>query len=224
MTTKPNQIIVDWPEDLRNHLVTPRDVFGNKLQKLNGLRMRDEVFITLLPNSNVLWQVEIMGFDINNVEVAVEHYQTMIKKVRADTLGLNSSLNIILDEGEGIEVAFEEAGNWWPNHTDRVVPRLLPSPMMYDPGNFRRDGLHFTQLSAIQRSIEQALEVVRHTRGSYDFAVRLGCLVLSSKKVSHDQIGKTRNKEEFSKAINSRVDIVVKKWFVPIYYLTFLAD
>jgi hypothetical protein len=167
-----------------------------------------------MPN-NGLWQVEILGLNIYNVEAAAERYRTMIEQARANTLGIQHALNMILDEGEGIEVVLEEAEDWWPNRADKIVPRLLSSPMMYEPGSFRRDGLHFTQLSAIQHSVSQALERVRGKRGSYDFAVRLGCLVLGSQKMPDDQIGRTFQKEEFFKAINSRVDLMIKKWVLP---------
>ncbi|KAF2856104.1 hypothetical protein T440DRAFT_494916 [Plenodomus tracheiphilus IPT5] len=204
--------IVDWPEDLRSYPITPRDAFGNKLEVLNELRMRDEVFITLLPNNNGLWQVEITGYEARNVPIAEEHYRTMIDKVRADTLGMQHPLNMILDETEGLDVVLEEAEDWWPSRTDKVVPRLVCTPMMYNPGTFRRDGLHSAQLGFIQRSFEQALDAVRRKKGSYDFAIRLGSLVLGSKSVSANDIGKILRKEDFLKAIDSRVDILVKKW------------
>ncbi|CAO2650383.1 Nn.00g016750.m01.CDS01 [Neocucurbitaria sp. VM-36] len=205
-------VVIDWPEDLRNHPITPRDVFGNKLEALDKLRIRDEVFITLLPNNNRLWQVEIVGFDISNVEVAREHYGTLIERVRADTFGLQHQLNMILDVREGIDVVLEQAEHWWPNRNDMIVPRLRPSPMMYTSGSFRREGLHSTQLAMIQHAIQQALEAVRSKKGSYDFAVRLGCLALDSQKMPDDQVGKTFQTAEFLKAIDSRVDLVVKKW------------
>ncbi|KAI8941368.1 hypothetical protein NX059_002592 [Plenodomus lindquistii] len=205
-------IIVDWPEDLRssNTCTLPRDAFGSKLVALNELRMRDEVFINELPNNT--GQVEIMGFDNNNIRVAAEHYQTMIDKVRADSLGTDHGLNIILDENEGIEVSLEEAGDWWPNCADGIVPRLLPHTIMYNSGTFREDGMHSVQLASIQQSIEQALEAVRRKKGCYDFAVRLGCLVLASRNIHADQIGKTFPKRDFKTAINSRVGLSVKKW------------
>ena len=189
-------------------------MFGNKLEALDKLRVRDEVFITLLPNSNGLWQVEIVGFDSHNVEAAREHYGTMIERVRADTFGLQHQLNMILDVREGIDVVLEQAEHWWPNRNDTIIPRLRPSPMMYKPGGFRREGLHSTQLAMIQHAIQQALEAVRSKKGSYDFAVRLGCLALGSQKMPDDQVGKTFQTAEFLRAIDSRVDLMVKKWSV----------
>ncbi|KAH9870555.1 hypothetical protein IAQ61_006031 [Plenodomus lingam] len=205
-------VVVDWPEDLRNYPITPRDAFGNKLEALNDLRMRDEVFITLLPNRNGLWQVEIKGFENKNVETAEAHYRIMIDKVRADTLGMQHNLNLILDGTEGLDVLLEEAEDWFPNRTDKIVPRLIHSPMMFQRGCFREDGLYPAQYAQIQRSIRQALEAVRRKKGSYDFAIRLGSLVLGSKNVSADHIGKTFQRDDFLHAVNSRVDLLVKKW------------
>lgn len=54
-------IIVCWPEDLLNEGVTPRDVFNNKLEALNAIRTQNEVYITLLPTQNDVWQIEIQG-------------------------------------------------------------------------------------------------------------------------------------------------------------------
>lgn len=136
----------------------------------------------------------------------------MIERVRADAFGLQYALNMILDEGEGIEVVLEQAEYWWPNRNDRIVPRLRPSPMTDEPGSFRREGLHSTQLAKIQHEFQKSLEAIRCKKGSYDFAVRLGCLALGSQKVPDDQIGKTFQKGEFLRATNSRVDLVVKKW------------
>lgn len=174
--------------------------------------MRDEVFITLLPNSSGLWQVEILGLTNLNVDAASTHYTTMIERVRIDTFGLQHSLNILLDDEEGIDVILEEADQWWPNRNDRIVPRLLASSMMYEPGTFRKGSLHSTKLSMIQHHIQQSLEGIRRRKGSYDFSVRLGCLALGSKKMPNDQVGRTFPKEEFLRAIDSRVDLTVKKW------------
>ncbi|KAF1840783.1 uncharacterized protein K460DRAFT_321268, partial [Cucurbitaria berberidis CBS 394.84] len=207
-------VIVDWPEVLRNHSITPRDAFDNKLEVLDSLRMRDEVFITLLPNNNGLWQVEILGFELSRVEQAEAHYRTMVERVKTDTFSLQHPLNMILDGGEGIHVVLEQADYWWPQRNDRIVPRLLPSPMMDSPGCFRGEGLHSTQLARIQNAIQQALEDARCKRGSYDFAVRLGCLALGSQKIPDDQVGRTFQQEEFLRAVDSRIDLMVKRWVV----------
>ncbi|KAI4707774.1 hypothetical protein J4E89_007402 [Alternaria sp. Ai002NY15] len=132
-------IIVCWPEDLLNEGVTPRDVFNNKLEALNAIRTQNEVYITLLPTQNDVWQIEIQG-------------------------------------------------------------------------NFRNEIMHFTQLSKIQHSIQLALEAVRHTKGAYDMAIRLGCLALSSRHIKEDKIGQKFGKDIFLKSINGPVTVEIKKW------------
>lgn len=206
--------MIDWPEDFREYAINPRDVFGNRLESLNELRMRNEVYIELVLSNNNLWQVEIVGFVLSRVTDAEEAYRTIISSVRAEKLDIQQALNMILDDSEGIDIALKEAEQWWPNRIDRVVPQLLPSPMMYDRGSFREEALHPTQLTVIQNSIEKALETVRGKKGSYDFSVRLGCLALGAQKGLDAQIGKTFGKQEFLKAVNSRVNLVVKKWLV----------
>lgn len=124
---------------------------------------------------------------------------------------------MILDEREGIDVLLVRAGNWWPKFcTDTVVPRLLPSPMMDQPGSFREDGLHDFQLIQIRDSIKCALEAVSHKKGSYDFVVRLSCVALDSRKIGEDQIGKKHSKDMFIKSINNKVELGPKKWFVSL--------
>ena len=208
------QIVVDWPEDLLNMEVAPRIAFGNELQALNDIRKRDKVFITLLSNHSV----EILGFDIIDVEAAESHYKTLVERIRTEKCGLHQATNMIMDEREGIDVVLLRAESWWPNLSDIVVPRLLPSPMMDQPGSFRDDGLHDTQLVGIRDPIKCALEAVSYKKGSYDFAVRLGCVALDSRKMGEDQIGKKHGKEIFIKSINGKVDLKSKKWFVKPSY------
>jgi hypothetical protein len=174
--------------------------------------VQDEVFITLIPNSNGPWQIELVAFEVVNVEAAEEHIGTMIERVRMEATSLRHTLNMILDEREGINVELQQDEPWWPNHFDRIVPRLLSSPLMNDPGSFRQEGLHTTQLSLIQHHIKLALESIRHRKGSYDFVVRLGCLALSSKHVRDNRAGELFAKDKFFKEINTSVDLNVKKW------------
>lgn len=197
-------------------------MFGNTLQALDGIRKRDQVFITLLPNDTV----EILGFSINNVETAEEHYKTMLEKVRTEKFSLQQATNMILDDREGIDVVLVQAESWWPNHDDKVVPRLLPSPMMDLPGSFREDGLHDTQLVEIRDSIKRALEVASHKKGSYDFAVRLGCVALSSKQIREDQIGKRHLREKFARSITvkNEVDVAPKKWYAHVLSTDLCTD
>ncbi|KAI4687641.1 uncharacterized protein J4E88_003232 [Alternaria novae-zelandiae] len=94
-------IIVCWPEDLLNEGVTPRDVFNNKLEALNAIRTQNERYKA--------------ARDIARIEAAEAHLMTMIDKVKADAMGLQHLINIILDKKEGLEVVLEEADAWWPN-------------------------------------------------------------------------------------------------------------
>lgn len=201
------QIIVDWPEDLANDEITPRTAFGNELQALNDIRKRDRVFITLLCDN----RVEILGFDMLDVDAAQAHYKTMIERVRTDKC-INQATNIIMDEREGIEVVLLQAASWWPNLTDMVVPRLLSSEMMFEPGSFRDDELYDAQLTAIKNSLKHALEAVSYKKGYYDFAVRLGCVALSSKQIGPQYVGRKHTKDLFVKSINGKVDLSPKKW------------
>ncbi|KAJ4361164.1 hypothetical protein N0V95_002133 [Ascochyta clinopodiicola] len=202
------RITVDWPEDLLGVEATPPTVFGNALQALDDIRKRDGVFITLLPNN----KIEILGFDIINVEAAEAHYRTLVERIRSEKCSLQQATNIILDQREGIDVVLLPAEKWWPNHAHRVVPRLLPSPIMDHPGSFREDGLGDGQLRLIWKSIAHALEAVSYKKSSYEFVVRLGCIALDSKKVGEEQIGRRHGKETFIKSIDGQIDLVAKKW------------
>lgn len=84
--------------------------------------------------------------------------------------------------------------------------------MMETSGSFRNEIMHFTQLSKIQHSIQLALEAVRHTKGAYDMAIRLGCLALSSRHIKEDKIGQKFGKDIFLKSINGPVTVEIKKW------------
>jgi hypothetical protein len=175
--------------------------------------MQDKVYITLLPASHDgQWQLQVLGYDTIDVDIAKEHLGTMIDTVRKDESGVQDTLNIILDEREGIDVALQKDEKWWPNHLDYIVPRLLPSAIMDVPGRFRQEGLHFTQLLSLQRCLKSALDNVRHRKGAYDFVVCLGCLALNSRHVSDDKVGKTFPKDTFLKQINGSVGLDVKKW------------
>ncbi|KAF3040941.1 hypothetical protein E8E12_007922 [Didymella heteroderae] len=204
-------IVVGWPEELvDDYEITPRAAFGNELQALNDIRKGDEVWITLLPNH----LIQISGFDILNCEAAEVHYKTMVERIRTEKCGLQQATNIVLDEREGIDVTLLQADDWWPNRNDSVVPRLLPSPMMDEPGSFRKDGIDDIQLVEIRNPIRRALEIASYKKGSYDFVVRLGCIALDSQKMGHDHIGRNHGKEKFIKSINGKVDLKPKKWLL----------
>lgn len=136
----------------------------------------------------------------------------MIKKVYTKQLGVTYAHNVLLDENEGIDVKLERAEGWWPNLRNKVVPRLLPSPMMFESGTFRKEVLRPKQLFPIEQAIEAALQAIRFDRSSFDFAIRLGCLALHSKQMPDTEIGKTYSREVFMKSINGRVECDVKKW------------
>ena len=199
--------MVQWPEDLLIQDLTPRAVFGNELQGLNEIRKKDMVYITLLPNH----AVEILGFGDDSVEAAESHYITLVNCVRAKS-NVSRVANMILDEREGIDVVFLQAHDWWPNLDDMVVPQLVPSAMMDQPGSFRDDVLYDQQVEEIQASIKRCVEAVSYTKGAYDFAVRLGAIALDSAKIDRSHIGKKHGKEKFIRSINGHVDLKPKKW------------
>lgn len=209
------QTIVDWPEELSNQSATPRDVFGHKLQALDAIRMEDEVYITLLPVRGGLWQIKISASVDNNINNAKSRLQIMIQKTRADFYNVRPVLNILLDEREGIDIVLREPELWWPDRNGTIIPHLLHHPMMGIPGDYRPDGMYFSDLLKIQGTIKLALENVQHKKGAYDFVVRLGCLALDSKNVGNNVTQKKFRKEQFLKDVNDRVGLDVKKWLTP---------
>lgn len=192
--------------------MTPRDAFGNKLESLNELRMRDEVFITLLPFKDGVWTVEISGYTARNIESARAHYVTMIEKVRIEEYGLKDPVVIILDDEEGMYVKFEAAKSWWPASVNTMVPRLVASSLMFEAGCFRQRPLQPKNLSVIQQAVYKSLEAVRLRKGSFDFVVRLGCLGLRPDKMAHGEIGKSVTKDAFQAALKSNTAQMTKKW------------
>ncbi len=176
--------------------------------------MEEEVYITLLPATGDVWQIEIVGYGIENVEAADIRLSTLIQRSRDDHLGLQSTLNLILDEVEGIDVVFEKADSWWPSCSDRLVPRLISNHMMSEPGTFRQESLHPVYSTRIQNAFQLALEAVRLKRGVYDLSIRLGCILLDSKHLKDDKIGHVSHKESFLKQVNGVVGMEVRKWCV----------
>jgi len=174
--------------------------------------MYDEVFISLAQSGSEQWQIQIEAYDALRVYLAEEHVHTMFDKVRTNAFGVQHTLNIMLDEREGLDIELQEAERWWPNRTDKVVPRLLHSPIMDTAGDFREEGLHSIQLESLQHAIKLAFEHVRHRKGAYDFVVRLGCLALNPKHVGESQVGKTYEKGTFLKDVNGEIGMDVKKW------------
>lgn len=189
-------------------------MFGGKLEKLDSLRVQDKVWLTLSQNKAGRWQIKIAGHDVEEAEIAREHFQTLLDQVRADASGIQQTCNVILDEREGINVELQQDEEWWPNHTNRIVPRLLPHHMMNEPGSFRQEGVQEEHLSNIQTALKRGLDSVRHKKGAYEFVVRLGSLALSSKHVSDEKVGQTFAKETFLKDINGQIGLDVKKWQV----------
>ncbi|KAH8731184.1 hypothetical protein GQ44DRAFT_699494 [Phaeosphaeriaceae sp. PMI808] len=211
----PKHIItVNWPEELTSQSLTPRGVFGNKLEHLDALRMQDSVWITL-QSSHIgrPCQIEIIGYDLVGVQIAKQHLITFIDRVREDASGTQETLHIILDEREGIQVELQLCQTWWPSDVDKVVPYLSPPLIeMDEPGSFRQQDLEDEQLFKIQVYMEDQLKHIRYKKGAYDFAVRLGCAVLSSKDVDTDRVGASFAKDKFLKEIHGKVGLEVKKW------------
>jgi hypothetical protein len=209
------QVEVAWPQELLDaDSVTPRDVFGNKLESLDSIRTDCKVFITLLPNRQDLppWSVEISGFHMDDVQTGEQYYRNVLQKVITQKFLGHEKVNMILDENEGIEVLIEQAEDWWPRKAFMMKPRLLPTPMSDESGTFRSQGLHFTQLATAQHHIQRSLEAIRYEKGAYDFAIRYGCLALSNFPV--DEIGKKYSLTSFTKGINTTIGCHVMKWFV----------
>jgi hypothetical protein len=215
MSTKISQVEVAWPHELLDaDGVTPREVFGNKLESLDSIRTDCEVFITLLPNRQglPLWSVEITGFHMDDVQTGEQYYRNVLQKVITQKFLGHEKVNMVLDGNEGIDVLIEQAEDWWPRKAFNITPRLLSTPMTDEPGTFRSQGLHYTQLATIQHHIQRSLEAIRFERGSYDFAIRYGCLGLSNFPV--DDIGKKYSVIRFANGINTKVGCHVMKWFV----------
>lgn len=207
--------VLDWPQMFSEDSLSPRDVFGNKIERLDTLRMQDEVWFILDQDEAKKWKIVILGHGQSHVELAKEHLEAHLTQVRAETSGINYGCNVFLDRAEGNHVELQQNEEWWPNQVDRVVPRLLPGPSIMDePGTFRRspEGLSAVHLSLAQSAIKLALDKVRGRKGSYDFAVRLGCIALKAKHVSEDKIGQTFKRDVFVRDIETKVELDVKKW------------
>lgn len=212
------QVVVPWPQEFlqfEDNVVTPRDVFGNKLEALDSIRVDDEVFIGLLPARNPPWQVEISGFHDDNVESGRRHYLNLVHKARLKNFLGSHTLNIILDGSEGNTIILQSPPGWWPNRS-HIVPHLEhSSDLMGDPpGSFRNETLHPDQLARIQHRVERALETTRFHRGSYDLSIRLGALALKGLKA--EEIGKRYPVPSFQRSIDSGgvVECQVNKWSV----------
>lgn len=210
-----------WPEEfLKNNTITPRDVFGSKLEQLDSIRTDDEVFINLLPHSSPPWQVEITGYNIQHAELAERHYKNLVEKIRTKQSFSSDTINIILDGNEGTKVLLQEADVWWPNRTHKIAPRLLVSLTLMDQpqGSFRKETLHPDQLHKIQCGIGNALNAVRFDQGSYDFTICFGCLTLSGMK--DNEIGNEYSLSTFWNTINTSavIECHVKKWFLSLHY------
>jgi hypothetical protein len=209
------QVLIPWPQQLitDGRSISPRDVFGNRLEALDAIRMDDEVWITLVASRDPPWQVEIRGLEMACVERAETHYRNLVQKVLTKTDVESSATNIILDEAEGSEVQLSTLSSleeWWPDKTHQLVPRLLVSPM--DAGSFRQETMHPEKLATVEQAIERALETIRFDTGSYDFAIRFGCLCLSG--LENSEAGKVYPLRSFKKGIEGKVSCVMKKWSV----------
>ncbi|EMD91375.1 hypothetical protein COCC4DRAFT_57592 [Bipolaris maydis ATCC 48331] len=205
------ETVVHWPAELDDRDISPRDAFGNKLEFLDTLRTRNEVFITLLGNRSSDWQLKIQSHDAANLEVAVEETKNMIEKIKTEEMGLCST-NMILDDKEGMEVVFRQPDTWWPKIENRTSPRFLPSDMMDPPGSFRGQTLRLLELQTIQCSFQLALEAVRHRKGAYDLVVRLGCLSVRSDEIKNEKVEVKYSKATFLRSINGHLPLGVERW------------
>lgn len=207
--------VLDWPPMFSTDNLYPRDVFGNKLEGLDKLRMQDEVWL-ILGQVDSKWQITIAGHGQSHVELAKKHLEAHLDQVRAEVSGMSYACNVILDQDEGDHVELQQNEGWWPNHADRVVPRLLPSPsaLVDKPGTFRHRELMPVHLSLVQTAVKLALDKVRGRKGSYDFVVRLGFIALKATHVGQDKIGKTFLKRVFVTDIERKVELDIKKWSV----------
>ena len=82
---------------------------------------------------------------------------------------------------------------------------------MDPPGRFRGAFMHSKQLSKIQRSVQLALDAVRHKKGAYDMTICLGSLALNSRHIRENEIGKKYSKDVFLKSINGSVGLEVSQ-------------
>ncbi|KAF2706849.1 hypothetical protein K504DRAFT_385688 [Pleomassaria siparia CBS 279.74] len=210
------QVEVEWPQELLDGdlLITPRDAFGNKLERLDSIRTDCEVYITLLTNhpGYPKWQVEISGYDAEHILAGEEHYRNVVQKICTQKFRGDDKANITLDQNEGNIVVLEPAATWWPRKALKIVPRLLPAPMSDDPGTFRRTELHWSQFQMIEDHIRQSLEDVRYERGSYDFTIRYGCIALSKSENAEIKVGEQYAMEQFRMGINGKIGCHIAKW------------
>ncbi|KAL5116760.1 hypothetical protein ACEQ8H_005372 [Pleosporales sp. CAS-2024a] len=205
-------LVVDWPAYLTEEECPPQSVFGNKLERLDALRTQDKVWIYLLGNEGQ-WRIEIAGQSEVEVEIAKEHLETLIDQVYTDRCGIQHAYHLLLDEQEGIHVGLRQCDEWWPNQDDKVVPHMLLSEKMDTPGTYLQGSLHHQQLIELELALKIALDRVRAQQGSYDFAIRLGSLVLGSRQVGTDKVGRSWPKTTFLKDLEAgNVELHVKKW------------
>lgn len=211
----PHITVVEWPEDLAENQpkILPKDVFGLKLEALDGIRLDEEVYIT--NSTSKAWAVIIAGYTEAGVEVAAVRYRQLIEKICNQTFNVLVHLNLLLDESEGSEVVLQEAPGWWPHRHHRIVPRLINDSLLGVAGEYR-DGapLHDTQLVVFQESVKLFLESIRFEKDYYDFGIRYGSFVLhSSKRMKPEkEIGKTYPKNLFFKDISRENECETKRW------------
>ncbi|PSN72821.1 hypothetical protein BS50DRAFT_169458 [Corynespora cassiicola Philippines] len=212
-----HKVTVPWSEKLANCTppITPRDVFGNKLELLDPIRLSDEVYIVLSRTRDGGWPVEIMGYDMTRVEMAKQHYDNMVEKAANKHNNLMVPSNIVLDSREGDTVVLHEADEWWPDKS-RFTPRL-ETLLMNDPGSFRQDPVHFTQFDNLHQVIRKALDMIRYEKSTYDFSVRFGCITLSEgrdlKPFGTENPGITWSTQNFIAALDKgKINCEVKKW------------
>lgn len=198
--------------------MSPRDAFGNKLEVLDPIRLEDEVFIRLLPSMDP-WQIEIRGDDPERVDAAEFHCKNHVHKVYTKRTSRTMPVNIILDGSEGKMVQLRFADQWWPHNKGLLVPQLIPDSLL-EVGTFRTEPVHPQNLASIEHGLRLALSAIMYEKGSYSFAIRLGCLALQGsetleeikKKIRDEKCEAKYDVRSFKKSVEGNVDCAVQKW------------
>ncbi|ORY13515.1 hypothetical protein BCR34DRAFT_480841 [Clohesyomyces aquaticus] len=205
--------IVDWPKELRESGFDPMSVFGPGLAALDSIRTEDEVFIAMCPHRGTVLQIEFQAYDEDHLASALERFRNMVRKVQDKSRLAEDPINIILDEAEGSGVALKKIPDWWPSNTHSLFPQLVPINLIDGArGEFRKQSLGAQTLRDIQNYIVQVLEVKKFEQGSYDLAVRYGCLSLGGQGMEK-QVGHTFSQAQYLNGIKQKVSCIVNKWF-----------
>lgn len=198
---------MSWPEELQQLRHTPRDAFGNKLERLRDLRMTHEVYISLLHGDNV----QIMEPYEEGVQAAAARYQNLTELVLHSQRNQYLKVNVLLDvpEDSASQVLIKHSEPWWS--VRGIVPQLLP-----DKNAPKATGPSPEVLRDLRDAIETALETIRRQPGYYEFAIRYGSLYLRNFNLNESTaLGEAVSVSAFLKAIEGRVSCNIKSWYAP---------